>query len=55
MKTKQVSGILMALVFSSFFALNALAQTTGEAINKKVGLYVYPAKGQTADQQTTDK
>ena len=50
----------MILTFSMLmiFALSAIAlsaQTTGDAINKKVGMYVYPSKGQTADQQNTDE
>ncbi len=30
-------------------------QTTGDAINKKVGLYVFPANNQTADQEAKDE
>jgi len=54
MRTIKLAGILFVLLFS-FLAFNTMGQTTGEAINKKVGLYVYPAKGQTADQQNTDE
>lgn len=36
-------------------ALGLTAQSTGDAINKKVGLYVFPANGQTQEQQDKDE
>ncbi|MCB2207345.1 MAG: hypothetical protein KQH67_03530 [Bacteroidetes bacterium] len=36
-------------------AIGITAQTTGDAINKKVGLYVFPANNQTAEQQEADE
>ncbi|MEZ5195569.1 MAG: YMGG-like glycine zipper-containing protein [Bacteroidales bacterium] len=41
--------IIMGLSLSSF------GQTTGDAINKKVGLYVFPSNNQTAEQQEQDE
>lgn len=35
--------------------ISTVGQTTGDAINKKVGLYVFPANNQTADQQEKDE
>lgn len=35
--------------------INTIGQTTGDAINKKVGLYVFPANNQTAEQQEADE
>lgn len=36
-------------------SLSSFSQTTGDAINKKVGLYVFPANNQTAEQQEADE
>jgi len=51
----KLSRILLLVLIGCFYTAGTYAQSTGEAINKKVGLYVYPAKGQTADQQNTDE
>jgi hypothetical protein len=37
------------------FSFSAFGQTTGDAITKKVGLYVFPANDQTSEQQEKDK
>ena len=37
------------------FTFNSFGQSTGDAITKKVGLYVFPTKDQTAEQQEKDK
>jgi hypothetical protein len=37
------------------FSINSYGQSTGDAITKKVGLYVFPANDQTAEQQEKDK
>lgn len=55
MGTNKLSRVLFLVTICCFYAVAASAQTTGESINKKVGLYVYPAKGQTTDQQNTDE
>lgn len=47
--TKLSLAILLGL------AINTFGQTTGDAINKKVGLYVFPANNQTAEQQEKDE
>jgi len=44
-----LSFIFLALAISTF------GQSTGAAINKKVGVYVFPASNQTADQQEKDE
>jgi len=44
----------LAVIFLSIPLMN-IAQTTGDAINKKVGLYVFPSKNQTAEQQEQDE
>jgi len=48
-----ILAISMIMVFG--LSANLSAQSTGASIDKKVGLYVYPAKGQSADQQNTDE
>jgi hypothetical protein len=55
MGTKKTTRVFLLLLIGSFYAVGTFAQSTGEAINKKVGLYVYPAKGQTADEQNSDE
>jgi hypothetical protein len=54
---KRLKAILTPIIVLIFLitALNAAAQTTGSSVNKKVGVYVYPSKGQSADQQNTDE
>lgn len=50
--------LLLLAGFLTIFSISAIhvhAQTTGEAVAKKVGLYVYPAEGQSAAQQNTDE
>lgn len=51
---KQLIKIGLSLFFISF-SFNFFGQNTGDAITKKVGLYVFPAKSQTAEQQEKDK
>jgi outer membrane lipoprotein SlyB len=55
MKSKKPIFVSTFLLLIMMSAVIANAQTTGEAVDKKVGVYVYPAKGQTADQQNTDE
>lgn len=54
---KRLKAILTPIIVLIFLtaAFNTGAQTTGSAVNKKVGVYVYPSKGQSADQQNTDE
>ncbi|MCD6597035.1 MAG: hypothetical protein J7L04_05075, partial [Bacteroidales bacterium] len=46
-------GCLVLVIAASSF--DARAQSTGAAVAKKVGVYVFPAKGQTQDQQDKDE
>lgn len=46
--------LFMAIIFIGI-TVSTTGQTTGDAINKKVGLYVFPANNQTADQQAKDE
>lgn len=55
MRAKQITRVLLLAAICCFYGVSSIAQSTSEAINKKVGLYVYPAKGQTTDQQNTDE
>jgi len=54
---KNKNGILLTglLILFSISAKQASSQTTGESINKKVGMYVFPAKNQSPEQQNTDE
>ncbi len=54
---KRINSILIAcfvLVFT-VSAIDVDAQSTGAAVAKKVGVYVFPAKGQTQEQQEKDE
>ena len=51
---KQIIKIGLSLFFIGF-SFSSVGQTTGEAITKKTGLYVFPANNQTAEQQEKDK
>jgi hypothetical protein len=52
----QKSIIKVSLVIFCFGLLNNLfAQSAGESVAKKVGVYVFPANEQTADQQSKDE
>lgn len=51
---KLILKMSLAAVFLGF-TMGVTGQTTGDAINKKVGLYVFPANNQTADQQAKDE
>lgn len=53
MKRPMFKAVLAMLLLG--LNINAFAQTTGEAVTKKVGLYVFPANNQTAEQQEKDK
>jgi len=53
MKKLILTTCLASLFMGLTFGL--AGQTTGDAINKKVGLYVFPAKNQTAQQQEKDE
>jgi hypothetical protein len=44
----------LSIIFLGF-VVSTFGQSTGDAINKKVGVYVFPAKSQTADQQAKDE
>ncbi len=46
-------GFLMMVFATS--SIDATAQSTGAAVAKKVGVYVFPANGQTQDQQDKDE
>ena len=55
---KQIKKLFLKLGLAIVFlglVVSTTGQTTGDAINKKVGLYVFPAKSQTAEQQETDE
>ncbi|MFK5856045.1 MAG: glycine zipper domain-containing protein [Bacteroidota bacterium] len=55
MKKLRVTLIgFMMMVFAAY-STDATAQSTGAAVAKKVGVYVFPAKGQTQDQQNKDE
>ncbi len=49
--------ILMAfsILIMSIYGIESYAQSTGAAVAKKVGVYVFPAKSQTAEQQDKDE
>lgn len=51
---KLIFKLSLAIVFLGF-AVSTFGQSTGAAINKKVGVYVFPANNQTADQQAKDE
>ena len=53
MKKLILTTCLVSFFISLTFGLSG--QTTGDAINKKVGLYVFPANNQTAEQQEKDE
>lgn len=36
------------------FSINSFSQSTGEAVAKKIGVYVFPTKNQTPEQQEKD-
>lgn len=54
---KKIRTILIACFVLGFtlYGSGIVAQTTGAAVAKKVGVYVYPSKGQTAEQQEKDE
>ena len=43
----------LAILFLGF-SLNSFGQSAGEAVAKKMGVYVFPAKDQTPEQQEKD-
>ncbi len=51
---KLIFKLSLAIILLGF-AVSTFGQTTGAAINKKVGVYVFPAKNQTTDQQAKDE
>lgn len=51
---KQIFKLGLAILFL-VLNIGLFGQTTGEAINKKVGVYVFPANNQTAEQQEKDE
>lgn len=51
---KQMGRSVLVILFLSLYA-NLFAQTTGEAVTKKAGLYVFPANNQTPEQQERDQ
>ncbi len=51
---KQIIKIGLSLFYIGF-SFSSVGQTTGEAITKKTGLYVFPANNQTTEQQEKDK
>ena len=54
---KKLKSILITCVVLVFAvsSIEGTAQSTGAAVAKKVGVYVFPAKGQTQDQQDKDE
>lgn len=49
-----ISKVALAVLFISF-SVNSFAQSAGESVAKKVGVYVFPAKNQTPAQQAKDQ
>lgn len=47
--------LLTTLILSGGLMIEIQAQSMGSSINSKVGVYVYPAKGQDTDQQNKDE
>jgi hypothetical protein len=52
---KKINLLACVIVYYGVAGSVTMAQSTGEAVAKKVGVYVYPAKGQTQDQQDKDE
>ncbi len=50
---KLISTVGLAILFISL-STNTFAQSAGEAVAKKMGVYVFPAKDQTPEQQEKD-
>lgn len=51
---KIISKLSLAILFISLSA-TSFAQSAGEAVAKKVGVYVFPTKNQTPEQQAKDQ
>ena len=52
---RRILTTLSLVILFLGLTVSTTGQTTGDAINKKVGLYVFPANNQTADQQAKDE
>ena len=52
MRSIIITGIVLCF---SFYGSKIIAQSAGEAVAKKVGVYVFPAKGQSTEQQQKDE
>ncbi len=50
---KLISKVGLSIVFI-VFSMNSFCQSTGEAVAKKIGVYVFPTKDQTPEQQEKD-
>lgn len=50
----RISKTCLAIIFLGF-SVNSFAQSAGDAVAKKMGVYVFPTKSQTAEQQEKDK
>ena len=50
---KPIFKSAIAILFL-FYSINSFSQSAGEAVAKKMGLYVFPAKNQTPEQQEKD-
>lgn len=51
---KKVFALLMILGFA-ILGVTAQENSLGDQVTKKVGMYIFPAKNQTAEQQETDE
>ena len=54
-RRKKMNLIACFIVCYGIAGSVTMAQSAGEAVAKKVGVYVFPANGQTQDQQNTDE